>query len=145
MCVCEQCQRLHCTCSARDNSCGHMVQLRHSSAMKRCLSPFHPHLPFFQDSHSCRIMPLFGEKKGRHPGLRPMGNLLAVRVSRSSDCWINGTIKALGVFLSSAKKLRADFPLTWSIPLHNVERTKKRYRRGMQENFMRSHCVPESH
>lgn len=101
-----------------------MIQQRHSLAMKQCLPPLHPCLPFFQDSCTCRIMPLYGEKKDRHPGLRSIRNLLAVRVSRSSDCWINGTIKAQGVFVLSAGKLRVDFSLTWSIPLHNVERKK---------------------
>lgn len=139
--ITEQCQRPDCTCSGNawqhltdwDNSSGQMVQLRHSLAMKQCLPLYtHAFLFFFQDSHSYRIMPLCREKKGRHPGLRSMGNLLAVRVSHSSDCWINGTIKARGVFVLSAKKLGADFPLTWSIPLHNVQRKKKQKRNARE-------------
>lgn len=110
-----------------------MVQLRHSLAMKQCLPSLHPCLPFFQDSHSCRIMPLCREKNGRHPGLRSMGNLLAVSVSHSSNCWINGTIKASGVFVLSANKLGADFPLTWFIPLHNVQRKKKQKNKTKEE------------
>lgn len=112
--------------------------------MKQCLSPFTPKIPGFpllQDHATLRG----GGKKSRHThtGLRFMGNLLAVRVSRSSDCWINGTIKAQDVFVLSAEKLEADSSLTWSIPLHSVER--KENRGGMQENSMMSHCVPESH
>lgn len=68
-----------------------------------------------------------------------MGNLLAVRVSRTSDCWINGTIKALGVFVSSAKKLKVDFLLTWSIPLHKEK--KKTQWRNARELYEVTLCV----